>query len=134
MSIKVKVGPFAQPLDVALVFYAPAFDSEDLYFIGPDKEAVKLSDMVREDERASLRDGERSAGSRDGDGGDGDSRRSRKSRKLVFWKEGVTQIDETIFTGPVSDLEPGLYSFSLIATSPDDEDNYYRWVTHITIP
>ena len=127
VDIKVNVGPFAGPVNVSLVVYAPALDFDDLYFMrGHDLKL--LSEAVDEDSAISGQDS-------DSDEEDGhDSHRSHNFGNLVTWKRNVTGVDENIYTGPVSDLPSGMYTLVLVVKSPKGEDNSYRWVTHITIP
>jgi hypothetical protein len=116
-------------VNVSLVIYAPALDSDDLYFMR-GRELKLLSEAVDEEEQSA-----RSSQSNhsEGDNGDRSSSHKRFSR-LVVWKSNVTGVNENIYAGPVSDLPSGLYTLVLVVKSPRDDDNYYRWVTHIAIP
>ena len=127
VDIKVNVGPFAGPVNVSFVVYAPALDFDDLYFMrGNDLKL--LSEAVDEDSEISGQDS-------DSDNEDGhDSHRSHNFGNLVTWKHNVTGVNENIYTGPVSDLPSGLYTLVLVVKSQTDKDQSYRWVTHITIP
>jgi hypothetical protein len=43
-------------------------------------------------------------------------------------------VNESIYTGPTSDLKPGLYTLVFVAQSPYDDNSHYRWVTYFNIP
>ena len=139
LDVKVNIGPFAGPVDVSLVIYAPAIVSDDLYFIGPDNKLKKLSDAITAEEQ-TLISTEQSQSSDNGD----DSKEPaqahqaitpmKKFSELILWKTNVTEVNESIYTGPTSDLEPGLYTLVFVAQSPYDDNNHYRWVTHFNIP
>jgi len=129
ISIKVRTLPFSSPVDATLIIYSPAADSDELYYWSNKRELRKLSDAVREQEREAV-----SLGKNSDNDEDHSSESKRSLRKRVLWKKNVTQLDESIFTGPTSGLESGLYTFTLIVASPDDDDHYYRWVTSIIVP
>ncbi|MHB8880489.1 MAG: thrombospondin type 3 repeat-containing protein [Thermodesulfovibrionales bacterium] len=122
LDVKVKIGPFADRVDVSLIIYAPAIDPEDLYFMR-GSELKLLSDAVDDDEQQRL--------SKDSDS---DNNRSKKFRRLTLWKANVTQVNENIYSGPASELPSGYYTLVLVVKAEDEEDNSYRWVTHLRIP
>ncbi len=127
VDIKVNVGPFAGPVNVSLVVYAPALDFDDLYFMrGNDLKL--LSEAVDEDSEISGQDSDS-----DNEYGHA-SHRSHNFGKLVTWKHNVTAVNENIYTEPVSGLPSGLYTLVLVVKSSTNDDYFYRWVTHVAIP
>ena len=127
LDVKVNIGPFAGPVDVSLVIYAPAIISDDLYFLGPDNQLKKLSDAVTEEEQ-SLISAVQSQPSGQA------ITPLKKFSELILWKTNVTEVNESIYTGPTSDLKPGLYTLVFVAQSPYDDNSHYRWVTYFNIP
>ncbi len=133
IDVKVNAGPFAGAVDVSFVIYAPALDSDDLYFMNRSGELKRLSRAVDDDEHSVRLAGDSHSG--DNDEHDHDSRPSRKFGRLITWKDSnVTGVNEDIFAGQISELPSGVYTLVLVARSHEDDDNYYRWITHITIP
>jgi hypothetical protein len=131
IDLRVDIGPFAGPVNVSLIAYAPAIDSEDLYFIAPGLGLKKLSDAVGEEEQAE-RDGRRRSSDEREDSEH--SLPSKHFRDLVVWKKNVTSVNEGVFTAKITDLPSGLYPLVLAVTSPDNPDNSYRWITYLFIP
>ena len=130
IDVRVDIGPFAGPVNVSLIAYAPAIDSEDLYFIAPGIGLKKLSDAVGEEEQAE-RDGRTSSHERERDE---HSLPARHFRNLVVWKTDVTSVNEGVFTAKITDLPSGLYPLVLVITPHDNPDNAYRWITYLFIP
>ncbi len=128
IDVNVQVGPFAGPVNVSFVIYAPTLDSEDLYFMSSANGLKKLSKAVDEDQQSNI-SGQRDSGEQDSGQG---SQPSSQFDRLIKWKNNVTGVNENIFAGPVSDLPSGVYTLVLVVKSGDN--NYYRWVTHVTIP
>jgi hypothetical protein len=124
IDLKVNVGPFESPVNVSFFIYAPAIDSEDLYYLDRNYEVKKLSDTVGEIERESFA----ASSSRRGD----DRTSSKKKfKRLSFWKENVTSVNEQIYKGT---LPAGYYNLVLVVKSDDNDEDYYSWTTHIVVP
>ncbi|MGE5300803.1 MAG: thrombospondin type 3 repeat-containing protein [Acidobacteriota bacterium] len=128
VDLRVNIGPFSGPVDVSLVLYAPAIDSDDLYFIVPSVGLKRLSDAVRDEDEA-----DRSTSSEEREGDEHPTSR-RHLRNFIVWKANVTAVNEEIFTASVTALPSGLYPIVLVATSHDNPDNSYRWITYMFIP
>ncbi len=130
IDVNVQVGPFAGPVNVSLVIYAPTLESDELYFMSSNNGLKKLSAAVNEDQQSNI-SGQRSDDSGEHDSG-GSSQPSSQFDRLTTWRNNVTGVNENIFTAPVSDLPSGVYTLVLVVKSGDN--HYYRWVTHVTIP
>ncbi len=129
VDVRVDIGPFGGPVDVSFVIYAPALDSDDLYFMDEHDTLKRLSRAVDEDEHQAQLTGNYSS-----DENDHGARPSRKFGRLISWRNNVVGVNEDVFTRPTSDLAPGVYTLVLVVRAHGDDDNYYRWVTHVTIP
>ena len=130
IDVNVQIGPFAGPVNVSLVIYAPTLESDELYFMSSNNGLKKLSAAVNEDQQSNI-SGQRSDDSGEHDSG-GSSQPSTQFDRLTTWRNNVTGVNENIFTAPVSDLPSGVYTLVLVVKSGDN--HYYRWVTHVTIP
>ncbi len=131
-EVTVQVGPFAEPVNVSFMIYAPTLESDDLYFMTSSSVLKRLSKAVEEDEQSDIsRQAEDSEDDRDDVQG---LQSSSRFGRLVRWKDNVTGVNENVFTAPVDDLAPGVYVLVLVVKSADEDHNYYRWITHINIP
>jgi hypothetical protein len=131
VDVNVNVGQFAGPVNVSFMIYAPTLESDDLYFMGPNNEIKKLSNAVEEDEDSRSGQGDSCGEYRDADHG---SKPSTKFSRLIRWKDNVTGVNQSILTAPVGDLRSGIYTLVLVVKSTEDHNDYYRWVTQVTIP
>ena len=129
IDVTVQIGPFAGPVNVSFMIYAPTLESDDLYFMSSQNELKKLSKAVEEDEQSNISGQDSNSGNHDSGQ---DPQSSSKFGRLIRWKNNVTGVNENIFTGPVSDLPPGVYTLVLVVKA--DDNHYYRWVIHVTIP
>jgi len=121
VDVNIQIGPFEGPVNVSFLIYAPSVDSEDLYFISPHYELKSLSQAADENARSQRAE-------------DRGAQLLCNARRLASWKNNVTGVNENLFTVPVAGLPSGIYTLTLIVKSPDDDGNFYRWVTHFTIP
>lgn len=128
--LTIEVGPFAGPVNVSMILYAPAVDSEDLYFMSPGIGLKKLSDAVEEENDQEVEDSDKSAQ----DSHEKHDSKSKKFRDLVLWKKNVTSVNEGPFTARLSDLPSGMYPLIIAVSSPEDAGNSYRWMTYLLIP
>ena len=119
VDLTIDVGPFDKPVNVSFFVYAPSLDSEEVYFVNSDKEFKRLSDTV--DNLASS----------DSSHVDDNTPLSTKFKKLSFWKKNVTEVNENIYQGSVA---PGYYALVLVVKSPDNDEDFYSWTTHIVVP
>ena len=125
VDIKVVVGPISCPVDVLFAAYASAIDPEDVYFLDSEYSLRPRSMSVVEDAEAGRTSSD--SGEREGER----TGRSSRFRNLVFWKNGVTQVNEDL----QADLPSGIYVLSLVVRpSGGDDDNSYRWTTHFIVP
>ncbi|MBI5101301.1 MAG: hypothetical protein HZB33_05650, partial [Nitrospirae bacterium] len=124
VDLKLKVGPFESPVDISFMIYAPHVTPEDVYFMTSDNELKRVSDAVEEETASDFQVNREYGG----------SKKKVKLSKIVLWKKGVTELDETLYTGKASNIAPGTYTLVLVAQSPDEEENYYRWVTTLNVP
>jgi len=53
---------------------------------------------------------------------------------LLIWQSNVTEVNEPVFTGAVGDLPSGLYALVLVVSSPDNDEDNYRWIAHVVVP
>jgi hypothetical protein len=126
IDVNVQIGPFEAPVDMSLVVYAPAIDSEDLYFMNSRGEMRKLSRAVGDDyeSRRSGQSISRAQG----------AQLLQEFDRVIRWKDNVTGVDENTFTGPVTALPPGQYTLVLTVRSREDHNNFYRWMTRFIVP
>ncbi|MBA4373755.1 MAG: hypothetical protein C0402_12960 [Thermodesulfovibrio sp.] len=124
IDLKVNIGPFEKPATVSFFLYAPAIDSEDLYYLDRNYEVKKLSDTVGEIERESL------SSNAVAQRGDDRNSSSKKFRRLSFWKTNVTGVNEQLYKGA---FPPGYYALVLVVKSDDNDEDYYSWTTHFTV-
>ncbi len=132
IDINVKIGPFAGPVNVSFMIYAPALESDELYFMSSQGRLRKLSKAVEEYEQRNL-----SAQDSDSDDhGDGYGSHSASNfSDLVRWKDNVTGVNADIYSASVDNLPSGVYTLVLVVKPRSGgDDNYYRWITHVTIP
>jgi hypothetical protein len=128
IDVKVDVGPFDGPMDVSLVIYAPAIDFDDIYFMGSDSTLKRFKDELIGEEQS----GQRHESAQEEDH-DGNSLR-RHYGQMILWKKNVTDLNESIYSAPVSDLPSGLYTLVLVVSPDNKQDNYYRWITYLFVP
>ena len=127
VDVNIQIGPFDGPVNVSFLIYAPSIDSEDLYFVSPHYELKSLSQAIDEDARSHR-------AAQDNHSGDRGIRLLGKVGRFATWKNNVNGVNENLFTLPVAGLPSGVYTLTLIVKSPDNDDNFYRWVTNFTIP
>jgi hypothetical protein len=127
VDIKVIVGPFSCPVDVVFGAYAAGIDPDDVYFLDSDY-SLKTRSMAVVEEAVS-RGADRSTDSEDGEHSSG---RPGRFRNIVFWKNGVTQVNEDL----KAQLPSGLYVLSLVVkpSGSGNDESYYRWTTHFIVP
>jgi len=142
------MAQFDGPVDVSVSVYAPAVDEMDVFFLDPQKKLKRLSKELFDSNMYGTSD-------REGSSHDDNEHRNADIRRLLYWKKGVTELNETLFTRPASELPSGIYSLILTVRNSDDhhshsreysfnsdddrerresEDGSYRWITHFVIP
>jgi hypothetical protein len=131
-DVSVQIGPFAGPVNVSFMIYAPTIESDDLYFMTSHNVLKRLSKAVEEDAQSGVSG--QSHDSEDDHDDDHGLQSSSKFGQLARWKDSVTGVSENIFTAPVDDLLPGVYVLVLTVKSTENDHSYYRWITHINIP
>jgi hypothetical protein len=125
LDLKVKAGPFDGLVNASLMVFAPSLISDDLGFMDLDGGLGLLSAKVNDEVQAAVRAAQESEG--------GMHMPEVNFSDLVLWKKNVTELDETIVSGPVSALPAGLYVFVLDVKSPDNASNLYRWISYLVV-
>jgi hypothetical protein len=119
LDIKV-MAQFSGPVDVSVGIYAPAVDEMDIFFLDPEKNLKRLSKMI-------IKAGDLKTYSKmyrkyyKKDGHDEGDLSKDEIKRLLFWKRGVTEINETLASIPASELPSGVYSL-MLTVKPSDED------------
>lgn len=131
LDVRVDIGPFDGPVDATLTVYAPAVDSDDLFFVDSHDQWKSISEAVREDE-----DEARTTAESNGNRGDA-LRPMKQFDDRIVWKNTTTGINESVLAGSLVNVPrelSGVYTVTLVVRSHGNHDNYYRWVTQFIIP
>jgi hypothetical protein len=135
LHLQVEIGPFEEPVDVTLGFFAASFDAADIYFLNIFNELTSLQEEINQETSGE----EENHDGLDDNPGSGNKKGKKKYKKLAVWKSDVLEVNESLL-GPIdlSEVSPGLYVLVLNVTrvSPADNnfDRFYRWVTYFIIP
>lgn len=121
---------FDEPADVSFGLFNASFDASNIFFINVYNEVTSLQDELADVSVAQGGNGHNNP--------PGQSNGKKNFKRLVPWKSDVLGVHETIASGDVTDLPPGLYVLVLnvTRTSPANNnfDRFYRWVTYFVVP
>jgi hypothetical protein len=129
-DVKVDIGPFDEPVDVSFGFFNASMDASNIFFLNVFNQITSLQDEFADASQVQSKDGP----------GDppGQANGKKNFKKLIPWKSDVLEVHDTIASGDLTDLTPGLYVLvlNITRTSPADNnfDRFYRWVTYFIVP
>lgn len=134
IDIDVDVGPFEEGVDISFAMFSASFDASNIFFLNVSDQITSLQDEFSEGSDTQI-----SAMAKDNAGQDNVSGSGKKNfKRLIPWKNDVLQVRETVFSGDISDLPPGLYVLVLNVTRSSEADNnydrFYRWITYFIVP
>jgi len=132
LEVAVDIGPFEDPVDVSFGYFAASFDAADIYFLNIFDQVTSLQDELGAESTVQAAGNDQELKSYQ-------KNSKKKLKKLIPWKSGVFEVEETLL-GPIDlkNIPPGLYVLVLnvTRTSPADNnfDRFYRWVTYFIVP
>lgn len=129
-DIKVDIGPFDQPVDVSFGLFNASFDASNIFFLNVYNQITSLQDELADVSGVQGVSGQNNP--------PGQANGKKNFKRLIPWKSNVLEVHDTIASGDVAYLPPGLYVFVLnvTRTSPANNnfDRFYRWVTYFIVP
>jgi hypothetical protein len=130
LDIAVDVGPFEEPVDVSFGLFNASFDASNIFFLNVFNQVTSLQDELADDSSVPGGNGQNNP--------PGQPNGKKNFRRLIPWKSNVLEVHDTIASGDLTDLPPGLYVLVLnvTRTSPADNnfDRFYRWITYFIVP
>ncbi len=129
-DIKVDIGPFDEPVDVSFGLFNASFDASNIFFLNVFDQITSLQDELADTTQAQGGQGQNNP--------PGQTNGKKNFKRLIPWKSNVLEVNDTIASGDITALPPGLYVLVLnvTRTSPADNnfDRFYRWVTYFIVP
>jgi hypothetical protein len=136
LEVRIQTAKFAGPVNVTATAFAVALDPLDILFVNSKHELKKVSEELLDIDRRM--DGVKTPDEVEDEGENEDDNHSEVKGALdreMEFKTQVVVVNETVL-GPLSldDVPPGLYVLMLKVNTPGQPENFYLWVTSITIP
>ncbi|MGE5238487.1 MAG: hypothetical protein ACM3ON_06775 [Chloroflexota bacterium] len=133
-EIRIQTPTFAGPVNVTAMGFAVAIDPLDILFVDDKHELKKLSRELLDIDRvmrvrSSQDEDENEVEDEDETGVKGEL------EKGMNFKTQVTVVNDTVLGPlPIEEVPPGLYVLMLKVSTPGQPENFYLWVTTVTIP
>ncbi len=130
LDIKVDIGPFDEPVDVSFGLFNASFDASNIFFLNVFNQVTSLQDEFSDASQVQSKNGTNDP--------PGQTNGKKNFKELIPWKSDVLEVHDTIVSGDLTELPPGLYVLVLnvTRTSPaaNNFDRFYRWVTYFIVP